>query len=140
MGRTFGGHPVASAAGVAAMDAYGGDDGLISRGRAVAPHFEDRLRGLADANDAVGDVRGRGLLWAIELADRATGEPFVDPRVDDADNPVTDVIESARDQGVLLGAGRPATQVIVAPPLVVDEGDVDAGIDTLGDAVAAVFG
>jgi taurine--2-oxoglutarate transaminase len=139
LGQTFAGHPVACAAGVAAIDEYGGPDGLIQQGREVSPHLERRLNELGDAHEAVGDVRGRGHLWAVEFTDPATGEPFVDPRTSAADNPVETVIECAQDAGVLLGAGRPGFQVIVAPPLVVDEADVDRGVEALDAAIESVF-
>ena len=140
LGQTFAGHPVACAAGVAALDQYGDGGGLIEAGREVAPYLEARLRELGEAHDVVGDVRGRGLLWALEFTDPQTGEPFVDPRVSDADNPVTAVIREAEDRGVLVGGGRPPIQVIVAPPLVVEETDVDRGVEALDAAIEAVFG
>lgn len=139
LGQTFAGHPVACAAGVAAMDEYG-DGGLIERGRDAAPILERRLNELAASSEVVGDVRGRGLLWAVEFTDPATGEPFVDPRTDDADNPVEKVIEAAEARGVLLGGGRPTIQVIVAPPLVIEEADIDHGVTVLGEAIEASFG
>jgi taurine--2-oxoglutarate transaminase len=139
LGQTFAGHPVACAAGVAALEAYGGPDGLIERAREQSPYLEQRLRELADEHDAVGDVRGRGHLWAVEFTDPATGEPFVDPRASDADNPVKAVIEHAQEAGVLLGAGRPSIQIIVAPPLVVDEADVDRGVEAIDAAIDATF-
>ncbi|MDZ7701683.1 MAG: aspartate aminotransferase family protein [Halobacteriales archaeon] len=140
LGQTFAGHPVACAAGIAALDEYGGDDGLIEQGRAVAPYLEDRLGTLADAHDAVGDVRGRGHLWAVEFTDPETGEPYVDPWVSDEPNPVGDVVEAAQDDGVLLATGRPGFQIIVAPPLVIDEADVDRAVEALDGAIEAVFG
>ena len=140
LGQTFAGHPVACAAGVAALDQYGDGGGLIEAGRAVAPYLEARLRELGEDHDVVGDVRGRGLLWALEFTDPRTGEPFVDPRVDDDDNPVKAVIREAESRGVLVGGGRPPIQVIVAPPLVVEEADVDRAVEALDAAIDAVFG
>lgn len=140
LGQTFAGHPVACAAGLAAIEEYGGPDGLIARSREVAPYLEQELRALAERHAVVGDVRGRGHLWAVEFTDPATGEPFVDPRIDAIDNPVDDVVEHAHAAGVLLGTGRPGFQIIIAPPLVVDESDVDAGVDALDAAIGEVFG
>ncbi|MFW5948556.1 MAG: aspartate aminotransferase family protein [Halolamina sp.] len=138
LGQTFAGHPVACAAGNAAMDAYA--DGLIENGRDLAPYLEARLRDLDDRYDVVADVHGRGLLWAVEFADPETGEPFVDPRVEpDADNPVADVREVATEQGVLFGSGRPDTQVICSPPLCVDRDDVDEAVDALAAGIESAF-
>jgi len=137
VGQTFAGHPVACAAGVAAMDAY--DDRLLDNARAVAPTLESELRGLA-AHEEVCDVRGRGLLWGIEFADPQTGDPFVDPWAgDEGDNPVMAVKQTAMDAGVLVGGGRPAFQLVVAPPLCADEEDVREAVGVLDDAISEVF-
>ena len=138
VGQTFAGHPVACAAGVAAMDAY--EDRLLDNVRAVAPTLEDELRAL-DAHDAVCDVRGRGFLWAVEFADPETGDPFVDPWAgDEGDNPVSEVVDTAAENGVLVGGGRPGFQLIVAPPLCADESEVREAVGVLDDAVGEVFG
>lgn len=139
LGQTFAGHPVACAAGVAAIDEYGGSDGLIKQAQQVAPYLEQRLRELGEGHRAVGDVRGRGLLWAVEFTDPETGGPFVDPRTSEADNPVRSVIEAAESEGLLLGAGRPPFQVIIAPPLVIDRATVDQAIGALETAITTVF-
>jgi taurine--2-oxoglutarate transaminase len=136
LGQTFGGHPVACAAGLGAMDEY--RDGLFQNVTDLAPILEERLRSL-ERHDVVGDVRGRGFLWAIEFTDPETGNPFVDPRVSDEHNPVDDVIEAAQDRGLLLGSGRPGFQIIIAPPFCIDESDIDEAVETLETAIETVF-
>lgn len=139
VGQTFAGHPVACAAGVAAMDEY--EDGLFENVRAVAPTLEAELRELEDDHDAVSDVRGRGFHWGVEFADPETGDPFFDPWADDdGDNPVSEVIDLAADEGVLVGSGRPSFQLIVSPPLCADEDDVREGVEVLDAAIGEVFG
>jgi len=138
VGQTFGGHPVACAAGVAAMDEY--EDGLIDNCRELAPTLEAGLREL-EAHEAVADVRGRGFLWGIEFADPETGEPFVDPWAgDEGDNPVAEVREHASDRGVLVGGGRPEFQLILSPPLCIGESEIEEAVGVLDDAVGEVFG
>jgi len=136
VGQTFAGHPLACAAGVAALDTYA--DGLIENARERRSHLEARLRDLT-THDAVGDVRGRGLLWAVEFTDPETGEPYLDPWVESGDNPVDDVIDAARERGVLLGGGRPRTQIIVCPPLPVTDAEIDRAVDALDAAIGSVF-
>jgi taurine--2-oxoglutarate transaminase len=75
----------------------------------------------------------------VEFADPATGEPFVDPRVTDEDNPVDDVLSATRERGVLYGSARPNTQVIASPPLTVGRAEIDEGVAALDEAVAEVF-
>lgn len=138
LGQTFAGHPVACAAGNATMDAYA--DGLIDNCVDLAPYMEESLRALEEKYDVVADVHGRGLLWSVEFADPETGEPFVDPRVEpDADNPVADVREVAKDHGVIFGSGRPDTQVLLSPPLCIDEADIDEAVDALEAGIDATF-
>ncbi|MFC4439473.1 MULTISPECIES: aminotransferase family protein [Natrialbaceae] len=138
LGQTFAGHPVACAAGEAAIDVY--RDDLIDQGRQVAPHLESRLRDLEERFDVVDTARGRGLLWSVVFADPKTGEPFVHPWVDDkADNPVADVRSEAQDRGALFGSGRPDVQIIVAPPLCVTREEIDEAIDALEASIEAVF-
>jgi taurine--2-oxoglutarate transaminase len=137
LGQTFAGHPIACAAGNAAMASY--EDGLIDNCQALAPYLEERLREL-EAYDEVAHVHGRGLLWSVEFADPETGEPFVDPRVEpDAENPVADVRSVAQAHGVLLGSGRPDTQVLLSPPLCIDREDIDEAVDALEAGIEAAF-
>lgn len=138
LGQTFAGHPIACAAGVAAMDAY--EDGLIDNCNDLAPHMEGQLRDIENDYDVVADVHGRGLLWSVEFEDPDTGEPFVDPRVEpDAENPVGAVRSVAQDHGVLFGGGRPDTQVLMSPPLCIDESDIDEAVDALRAGIEATF-
>jgi taurine--2-oxoglutarate transaminase len=136
VGQTFAGHPLACAAGVAAMDAYA--DGLIENARARSDRLEARLREL-EAHDAVGTVRGRGLLWAVEFTDPETGDPFHHPWVESGHNPVDDVISGSEERGILVGGGRPRTQIIVSPPLPVTDAEIDEAVDAVDAAVAAAF-
>jgi taurine--2-oxoglutarate transaminase len=136
VGQTFGGHPVACAAGLGAIEAY--EDGLIENVRELAPYLEERLREL-EARDPVDEVRGRGFHWAVTFADPETDEPYVHPWAEDDDNPVEDVRDHAMDAGVIFGSGRPDVQVICSPPFTVDVDDVDHAVDVLDDAIAATF-
>jgi len=138
VGQTFGGHPTACAAGCAAVDVYA--DGVIDNVRDLEPVVADHLASLESRYDVVGDTRGRGFLWAVEFTDPETGEPFYDPRTEsDGENPVASVIDEAQKRGVLFGTGRPTIQLMVAPPLCADEEHITAAVETLEDAIDAVF-
>lgn len=138
VGQTFGGHPIGCAAGVAAIAEY--QDGLIENVRELAPVLEDRLSTLESKHEAVGSVHGRGFLWSVEFTDPETGEPYLDPWVDDDDeNPVAEVRAHAREHGVLFGSGRPDVQTIIAPPFCINETDITTAINTLDDAIETVF-
>lgn len=137
LGQTFGGHPVACAAGVAAIDAYGA--GPIENVRDLEPVLHERLEDLADTYDVVHDVRGRGFLWTVEFADPSTGKPFHDPRVDNGHNPVSDVLEAAHERSVIFGGGRPTFQIMITPPLIASCDELDRALDVLEEAVDDVF-
>lgn len=138
IGQTFAGHPVGCAAGIAALEEY--RSGLIENVQRLEEYFEHRLGDLAEEHAVIGDVRGRGFLWGVEFTDPATGEPFMHPWVDpDDDNPVTTVVDLVEDEGVLIGSGRPGYQVILAPPLMVSEADIDVAVDALDTAISTVF-
>ena len=137
VGQTFAGHPIACAAGVAAMDEY--ENGLIENVRGLEPHFQGRLEDLATEHDVVSEVRGRGFLWGVVFANPETGEPFVNPWTDDENNPVGDVRDEAADRGVLFGSGRPDVQAIISPPLCATEEEINQAIDVLDESIKAVF-
>lgn len=74
-GFTYGGHPLAAALGVKALEIYERDD-LVGRVRRLAPKFQARLKALA-SHPLVGEARGLGLMGGVELvADKATKRPF----------------------------------------------------------------
>lgn len=136
LGQTFGGHPVSCAAGLGALSVY--RDGLIENVRERSSHFERELREL-ERYDAVSGVRGRGFLWGVTFGEG--DEPFVDPWVEpEKENPVTEVISEAADGNVLLGGGRPTTQIICAPPLCAGREEIEEGIGGLSAAIESVFG
>ncbi|GAA0516179.1 taurine---2-oxoglutarate transaminase [Halorubrum aquaticum] len=141
LGQTFAGHPVACAAGRAAIDEY--ESHLIDDVRELTPVLESRLKELEDAHDAVRTVRGRGFLWSVVFADPETGEPFVHPWAADADedeeNPVAAVREAAADRGVIFGSGRPDVQVLISPPLCTTRDELERGIDALDAAIEETF-
>jgi len=138
VGQTFAGHPVGCAAGLAAIDEY--EDGLIENVRDLAPTLQSELEALEERHEAVADVHGRGFHWGVEFADPETGEFFVDPRVDpDADNPVSEVADEAMERGVIVGTGRPASMLILSPPLIATEDDIAEAAAVIDEAIGAVF-
>jgi 4-aminobutyrate aminotransferase-like enzyme len=108
--NTFGGNPVAAAAGLAVLDVIH-DEGLIENARTVGDHFRKELSKLASRHEAVGDVRGTGLFIGLELvADQQTKAP--------APARATSLIEGLRERGILVGAAGPYGNVLkIRPPL-----------------------
>ncbi|NHN48057.1 aspartate aminotransferase family protein [Halostella sp. JP-L12] len=135
VGQTFAGNPLACAAGIAAMDEYEDQIGNVCQ---LAPELEKQLEGLSH-HDVVGDIRGRGFLYAIEFTDPETGNPVFDPRIEDGRNPVKEVVARAAENGALFGPGRPPFQIMVAPPFCADREDIDTAVSVLDEAIDEVF-
>ncbi len=134
-GLTYSGHPLACAAGVATFKVFA-RDGILPRvkdlgERVVAP----RLRAIAEKHPSVGEVRGRGLFWAIELVrDRATREPLVPFNASGADAaPMAAITAACKKAG--LWPFTHYNRVHVAPPLVISEDDLVRGLDIIDRAL-----
>ena len=127
-GLTYCGHPLACAAGVAAIAAYH-DEHLIERSRYLGAEMLQRLRRMQDAHEVIGDVRWSGGLFAIvELVkNRTTREPLAPwPRVHPSMNLF---LERAREQGISFAIR--GNLIILAPPLVIPEKDLGQALDTM---------
>ena len=135
-GLTYCGHPLSCAAGVAAIDAYRSEN-LIERSRALGARMFARLQALAERHAVIGDVRGgRGLFAVAELvSDRATRTPIAPwPAQSEA---MRALLATARDEGVSFGSR--GNLLIFAPPLVIDEADLDAALALLDRLLARFF-
>ncbi|CAB1129798.1 N-acetylornithine aminotransferase [Candidatus Hydrogenisulfobacillus filiaventi] len=120
-GSTFGGNPLAAAAGLAVLDWL--EEGGLRHVQAVAPALEAALRRLQARFPAlVREVRGRGLMWGLVL-----------------DRPSAPVAAAALERGLIINATA-GNVVRLLPPLVVDEEAILAAEALLGEALAAVAG
>jgi 4-aminobutyrate aminotransferase-like enzyme/Ser/Thr protein kinase RdoA (MazF antagonist) len=126
---TFGGNPVACAAGLAVLDVLE-EDGLPARARRVGESLLAALRELQDRRPLIGDVRGSGLFLGVELVrDRKTLEPATDE--------AAYVVERLRERGVLTGTDGPFHNVIkLRPPLVFAEDDARLFVERLDEVLA----
>jgi 4-aminobutyrate aminotransferase len=122
---TFGGNPVSIAAALATMDIL--EREAIANAARVGEFMMERVRGWKQSHEAVGDVRGRGLMIGIELVkDKATREPAVDLR--------NRVETLAFERGLLvLGCGECSLRL--SPPLIVSEEEATVALDILEDAL-----
>lgn len=116
-GYTYSAHPVSAAVGLAVLDLYEG--GLLENGRKMGERLMQGLRGLSD-HPLVGDVRGRGMLAAIELVtDKAAKTPL--PA---ACQPATRIFDRAWDAGLVVRAFGWGV-IGYAPPLCCTEEEID---------------
>lgn len=128
-GSTFGGNPVACAAGVAVLETIA-REGLVANAAACGLQLSAQLRELAGQEQGIGDVRGPGLMVGVELVkDRATREP--DGSRGDR------VIAAAADRGLLLLTCGPAHNVIRwIPPLDVSPPELEEALGIFEAALA----
>lgn len=139
-GLTYSGHPLACASGVATFDIFE-EEQILERvrdlgERVVAP----RLAELAAKHKSVGEVRGKGLFWALELVtDRETREPLVPYNASgEAAAPMNAVIAACKNAG--LWPFTHFNRLQVAPPLVISEEDLVKGLDIIDEALTVADG
>jgi 4-aminobutyrate aminotransferase-like enzyme/Ser/Thr protein kinase RdoA (MazF antagonist) len=121
---TFGGNPVACAAGLAVLDVLE-EEHLQGSALRVGQHLRRGLEDLQASRPLMGDVRGAGLFLGLDLVqDRETRRP--------ATRQADYVVNRLRDRGILTGTDGPHHNVIkLRPPLIFSEGDADAFIAAL---------
>jgi len=128
---TTGGNPVACAVGLAVLDVLEREE-LQARAARVGRLLRSSIRGLAEHQPLIGDVRGAGLFIGVELVrDRLTLEP--------ATSETTAVVNRMRESGVLVGIDGHFSNVIkIRPPLVFNENHAAQLTDTLDHALKEI--
>ncbi len=121
---TFGGNPVTSVAARATIEVIE-EENLLENAHAVGAYFRTGLEALKEKHSLIGDVRGMGLMQALELVkDRTTKEP--------APKETVALMERARENGLLIGKGGLYGNVIrLAPMLNISRSDVDEALRIL---------
>ncbi|HEX7515771.1 MAG TPA: aminotransferase class III-fold pyridoxal phosphate-dependent enzyme [Chthoniobacterales bacterium] len=129
--NTFGGNPVVCAQGKAVLEVIEREK-LQTNSLKLGGHLLDGLEKLKQRHNIIGDVRGKGLMLGIELVkDRATKEP--------AKAECAQVVESAREMGLLLGKGGLQGQTVrFAPPMCINQADADFLVEVLDRVFAGL--
>jgi adenosylmethionine-8-amino-7-oxononanoate aminotransferase len=139
-GHTYVGH-AAACAGALAVQRRLHDDGLLAQVSPLGALLEAKLRAAFGAHPHVGDIRGRGLLWALEIvANRADRTPF---------DPALKLHARLKQQALMHGLlcypmggtvdGVRGDHVLLAPPFVLDTAQLDELVDKLGRALATTL-
>jgi 4-aminobutyrate aminotransferase-like enzyme len=128
---TFGGNPVTSVAARAVIEVIE-EENLRENTHVVGGYFRSKLEELKAKHSLIGDVRGMGMMQALELVkDQHTKQP--------AAAESAQLLERARDNGLLIGKGGLYGNVIrMAPPMNISKADVDEGIRMLDKALSSV--
>jgi 4-aminobutyrate aminotransferase/(S)-3-amino-2-methylpropionate transaminase len=128
LGGTFGGSPIAVAAGVAVMEQYESGD-WMNRSLAIGEIISGRLNAMKNNHPIIGDVRGRGAMQAIELVEPGTKNP--NPAATDA------LLKHCHANGVVvLNAGTYNNVIRFLPPLVITDELLHDALDVLAAGLA----
>jgi taurine--2-oxoglutarate transaminase len=134
-GLTYSGHPLACAAAVASIGAFD-DEGIVEHARQIGEqHIGPKLRELTTRHPSIGDVRGLGVFWALELVrSRKTREPLVPYNASGADaQPMVELTKAVRERGAWPFVHFNRTHFV--PPCNVSEAEVDEGVAALDAAL-----
>src|SRR5438128_2153894 len=134
-GLTYSGHPLACAAGVASIEAFR-EESIVENAAAMGEVLEEELPRLADKHESIGEVRGLGLLWGLELVrNRETREPLVPFNASgEAFAPVVALTKAALERGLYLFVHW--NVVAIVPPLTITREQLDEGLGILDDVPA----
>jgi taurine--2-oxoglutarate transaminase len=134
-GLTYSGHPLACASGVASIEAFK-EEGIVENSAEMGGVFAEQLRALQEKHPSIGDVRGLGCFWGIELVkNRETREPLVPFNASgEAFAPVARMSKVALERGLYLMTHW--NVVMVCPPLTITREEIDEGIGILDEALA----
>ena len=134
-GFTYAGNPLACAAGLAVLEVIEGE-GLMAKAQAIGAQLKDGLNGLMARHDFIGDVRGKGLLLAFELAMPDSRAPLPS-----ALNAHLALVELAYEEGLIIYSRRTrggfsGDHLMVCPPMMAGEAHVGEIIEKLDRALS----
>src|ERR1700728_4680289 len=105
---------------------------LVERDWELGPFVENKLKALKEKHPCIGDVRGKGLFWAVDLVkNRTTKEPFntYEDKVSGKPLLVDQIAAKMLAEGVTIQAW--VSHFVIAPPLIVTKEEIDRGIAAL---------
>jgi taurine--2-oxoglutarate transaminase len=136
-GLTYSGHVLACASAIAAIEAFQ-EEGIVENSAAMGEVLAEELPRLAERHPSIGEARGKGLFWGIELVrDRETREPLVPFNASgEAMAPMAGLMKAAMERGLYLMTHW--NVIIVAPPLTITREELDEGLGVLDDVLTLV--
>lgn len=128
---TFGGNPVSTRAALTTIEVIETEN-LVHSAKVVGDHLREKLMGLMEKYEIIGDVRGLGLMQALEFVkDRKTKEPN--------SAAVLKIFEETKKRGVLIGKGGLYGNCIrIGPPLIATKDDMDEMVTALDESLATI--
>jgi len=128
-GYTYSGHPVPAAVAVETLKIYD-EIGIVDHVRTVGPHLQSELRRRFAGHELVGEVRGIGMIGALELvADREAGRNF------DPNQKFVARLTKLCEQHGVIARGLPSDSLAFSPPLIITEAEITEMLDRVGLAL-----
>jgi taurine--2-oxoglutarate transaminase len=130
-GHTYEAHPLTLLPAVATINEMK-RLGLVERARELGPFVEEKLLALKAKHKSVGDIRGKGLFWAVDLVkNQVTKEPFNNYTDKVSGKPllVDQIAGKMLAEGVIMQAW--VSHFVIAPPLIIEKEEIVRGIDML---------
>jgi len=134
-GLTYSGHPLACASAIASIEAFK-EEGIVENAAEMGDVFAEQLRTLQDKHPSIGEVRGLGCFWGLELVkNRETREPLVPfNAAGEAFAPVARLSKAALERGLYLMTHW--NVIMVCPPLTITRDEIEEGIAILDETLA----
>jgi taurine--2-oxoglutarate transaminase len=134
-GLTYAGHPLACASAVASIEAFQ-EEGIVENASEVGSYLGELLRGLQARHPSIGEVRGLGCFWGVELVkSRETREMLVPFNASgEAAAPVARLAKAALERGLYLMTHW--NVIMVVPPLTITRDEVEEGVAILDESLA----
>jgi len=139
-GFTYSGHALACATGLASINAYI-DEKIPENSSKVGEYFLDRLKNIQNRHKSVGDIRGLGLIEAVELVkDKDSKEPLIhsNPEAPFEERPIVMISDGCLEDGLLIMPAMSGSTIRMSPPLIITEDDVDEATDILEKQITRV--
>ncbi|MCL4148585.1 UNVERIFIED_CONTAM: hypothetical protein GTU68_029880 [Idotea baltica] len=139
-GHTYMGHSLAARAALAVLETFE-EKNLMPRVRALGEQLENKLKAEFSQHQHIGDIRGQGLFWGLEIVkNKETKEPF-DPKLGINKKIKTAAFEAGLICYPMGGTidGRKGDHVLLAPPFIMDDHHVDELVQKLAQAFSSVL-
>lgn len=131
-GQTYAGHPLACASAVESLQTMT-DENVLENVNAMGARLESGLMELQVRHNSIGDVRGRGLFYGLEIVkNRATREPLVE--FNGSHKAMSEIMATAMQKGLYLSSNN--SVIRLTPPLIIKGEQIDYSLEVLDDVLA----
>ncbi|MCB1048375.1 MAG: aminotransferase class III-fold pyridoxal phosphate-dependent enzyme [Calditrichaeota bacterium] len=136
-GLTYNAHPMACAAALEAISIYR-DEQLVQNAARLGEHVSQRFAAMQDAHPSLGEYRGTGLFWCLEIVKNRDTRAAMSPWNQPMSKPMTEAAALLRSRG--LSTFVRWNYIFVVPPLVINQSELDEGLGIIEESLALLDG